>query len=438
METRRIRGRIAAFLVPAGMLLAVIALGAALAVWVWLPRGGALAQRVAEYATERLGVPVRIEGAHWALWPTPTLVLTGLATGQPQPITVRRVAARTTLAALWRRELAIERLDVQGAALPGESLRAFRGRVQGPSALAAPVPGWRLAVVPLAHLHVEDLRWIDRRGAALAWEGALDFDAGWLPRQAVLMRRDAPQAVRLQLARDGQAARWRIAIGAGGGSGDGQVTLQAPADGPLMLEGELAWRGVDIEALLAAFGHPSPVAGRLEGTTTLRTQARQPAALPRGLRTHTRFTVQPAMLTRLDLARAVATVGVSRGGRTALDSLSGVLDTQAAGDATVLWFSQLQARTGLLTASGSLRLQDGSMDGALAVDVVNGVVGLPVKIGGTVASPELTLSRGALAGAAIGSAVLPGVGTAAGARLGERIEQWFDGQGGSTPPRQRR
>ncbi|MNJ03564.1 hypothetical protein D3C73_1639370 [compost metagenome] len=55
------------------------------------------------------------------------------------------------------------------------------------------------------------------------------------------------------------------------------------------------------------------------------------------------------------------------------------------------------------------------------------MVGVPLKIGGSVAEPEVSMTGGALAGAAVGSAVLPGVGTAIGARVGQQVEKLFGG-----------
>jgi phage tail tape-measure protein len=62
------------------------------------------------------------------------------------------------------------------------------------------------------------------------------------------------------------------------------------------------------------------------------------------------------------------------------------------------------------------------------------VVGVPLKIGGTVSDPELSMTGAALTGAAIGSAVLPGVGTAIGARVGQQVEKLFGGDTEKKPP----
>jgi hypothetical protein len=46
---------------------------------------------------------------------------------------------------------------------------------------------------------------------------------------------------------------------------------------------------------------------------------------------------------------------------------------------------------------------------------------VPLVVGGTLDSPSVTLSRSALAGAAIGTLIAPGVGTAAGAGAGDKL-----------------
>jgi phage-related tail protein len=52
---------------------------------------------------------------------------------------------------------------------------------------------------------------------------------------------------------------------------------------------------------------------------------------------------------------------------------------------------------------------------------------VPLAVGGTVDEPSVTLTRGAIAGAALGTLLAPGVGTAAGAAAGDNLGQKLRG-----------
>jgi hypothetical protein len=54
-------------------------------------------------------------------------------------------------------------------------------------------------------------------------------------------------------------------------------------------------------------------------------------------------------------------------------------------------------------------------------------VGVPLVLGGTLDAPELTLTRSAMLGAAVGTMVMPGVGTGAGASIGDKIGNKLQG-----------
>jgi hypothetical protein len=398
-----------------------------------LPSDDEVATQISAAFEKRFGIALKVGGAHWSLLPIPVLVLSDIATDQPRPITLRRITLQLELSQLLRRVIAIDEVDIESLVLPRASVRAFRGKGPKPQEggdaveLASP---WTLAPVPVEGVKWRDVVWIDRRDIALAYDGELRFDAGWRPRQARVERAGLAQGLppaRLRVDREAGQDRWRTRIDVGGGTWNGVTLFETLADGKLRVSAELDPRQVDIEGLVQAFGRNASVAGKVSGHSTLVAEAGEVGALMRGLRTRTTFSVKPATLTRLDIAKAVSTVGISRGGTTALDEITGTLDTQATGDGTVLQYTNLKANSGMLRISGSLRLFNRKMDGDVAVDLVDGVVGVPLKIGGTVSDPEVSLTGGALTGAAIGSAVLPGVGTAIGARVGQQVEKLFGG-----------
>jgi uncharacterized protein involved in outer membrane biogenesis len=427
-----------------GIAVALL-LGIGALVWVVstrLPTDDEVAAKIAEAFEKRFGVALKVGGAHWSLLPVPVLVLSDIATDQPRPITLRRVSVQLQLAPLLQRVIAVDEIEVEGLVLPRASVRAFRGkgpkpREGGAGVIALPAP-WTLAPVPVEQLRWRDVSWIDRRDISLAYDGDIRFDPGWRPRQARIERAGTASPARLRLDRQAGQDRWRTRIDVGGGTWNGVSRLETQPDGKLQLSAYLEPRQIDVESLAQAFGRRSSVAGKFSGTTTLVAEAasaEELGALIRSLHTRTTFSVQPATLTKLDVAKAVTTAGISRGGTTALDELTGTLDTQGTEDGVVLQYSNLKARSGVLTASGNLKLFNRKLDGEIAVDLVDGVVGVPLKVGGSMSDPELSLTGAALTGAAIGSAVLPGVGTAIGARVGQQVEKLFGGDKPKAAPK---
>jgi len=355
--------------------------------------------------------------------------------------------ARLSWSALLHRRLQIAHIEVEGALLPRASVREFRGRGDDWARMPADNFGaglLTLALIPVEQLGFRDVQWIDRRGIALAYDGRIDFDPGWRPHHAEVVRPGTAAPVTLMLDHEVRAPgqteaagvdRWRVAIDAGSGTCNGQATLETLAGGRWRVTAQLEPRNIDVTQLVEAFGRRSAIAGRIHGKTELRMEAASPSQLVRTLHTRTPFTVKPATLLRFDLAKAVRTAGTSRDGQTSFDELGGTLDTQATDDGTQLRFTQLKARSGLLTASGSATVLNRKLSGEVAVDLVDGVVGVPLKIGGTTEAPELSMTGAALTGAAIGTAVLPGVGTAIGARIGQKVEQLLGGGARKTAPR---
>jgi hypothetical protein len=170
------------------------------------------------------------------------------------------------------------------------------------------------------------------------------------------------------------------------------------------------------------------LSGRLEATTTLELRTGGPGPLLDALQTRSQFAVRDAVVHGVDLARAVKTVGLSRGGETRLDTLAGQLGTRG----QALSLSNLVASSGVLSATGQVNVSAGqALRGrvlvALGPGAIGQAVGVPLVVGGTLQDPELTLTRSALLGAALGTMVMPGVGTGAGASIGEKLGNSLQG-----------
>jgi hypothetical protein len=82
----------------------------------------------------------------------------------------------------------------------------------------------------------------------------------------------------------------------------------------------------------------------------------------------------------------------------------------------------------VLDAAGNLDISPArQLSGRVEVDLKGtaGLVGVPLAVSGTLADPVLLPTRGSMIGAAIGTVILPGVGTSAGSSLGDRIGKMF-------------
>ncbi|MES2183708.1 MAG: glycine zipper domain-containing protein [Pseudomonadota bacterium] len=412
--------------------VAVLLGAAALAAAVWVPNEAQLAQMAAGRLTQALGVPVTIGSLHWQLLPQPLVTMRDARTQQDPPVTIGQVTGWPRLGPLLlHRQISFRRVEATGVSLPQVSLRALSG---AESRMDGSAGGWHAAPVAVERLEFHDLVWIGRRQIPLEFDGAIDFDAAWRPRHAEAERPGVTPPVKLVLDREGGEDRWRADTTVGGGTWNGTLALTQPSPGQMRLTGELAPKGIEVEQMLAAFKRKTVVRGRVSGSTTLEAEGQGIGALVQSLHTRTRFSLAPATLLHFDLDKAIRSVGKEHEGNTRLDSLSGQLDTQNAADGIVLRYTGLKAHSGVLTASGSATLAKRRVDALLAVDLVDGLVGVPLKITGPVTQPEVSVPAGAVAGAAVGTAVLPGVGTAIGARIGGMFGKLFGGGKDKAPP----
>jgi hypothetical protein len=92
--------------------------------------------------------------------------------------------------------------------------------------------------------------------------------------------------------------------------------------------------------------------------------------------------------------------------------------------------SNLVATSGALSATGTVSIAaNRSLNGRVSVDLASskGALGVPLVVGGTLDDPSVTLTRGAIVGAAVGTLIVPGAGTAAGATAGAKIGETLRG-----------
>ena len=407
------------WMVAAGVLAALVG-----AVWLALarlvPSEDELAAQAAAELQSRLGVPVRIGSLRWQFMPVPAVVLRDVRSDQAQAITVKQLTAYPDLRSLLDGRLKLYRADLEGAVLPQLALRELN---KGPDAA-----NLGAAAIPLERLVFRDVTWISRFGRPLVVEGEVEFDPNWRPRQAQLRRPEVQSLTDLTLTRQGQEDRWTTRINLGGGTVNGEMELQARPNGRLHLAGALQPRGVEVAAAMAAFDRHSVVSGKASGETAVSADGATVGELAQTLHTKTSFTMGRDTLLRMDVQKTIRSLGKERSGQTPLDSVTGQLDTRNTPKGMVVSVTGIRASSGVFTASGKARIARRQIDGEFAVDLVDGLVGVPLQLSGPLEKVEVSVPRSAIAGAVIGTAVLPGVGTAIGARLGATLGKIFSSE----------
>jgi uncharacterized protein involved in outer membrane biogenesis len=382
--------------------------------------------RLEQQAGAALGVDVTLGRLDVALWPLPAVAVDRVAVQTRPALTVERIEVRPAWADLLHGKVAPATLIVRRAVLPQPGLDALQAALQKKkhgSQEESDVP-WQ--ILPQRTV-LDGLTWIDAKGAAITLqaEAVLSPDV-WPQQLEAQVVQGRLQGSRLTLQREASHLAWGVALQVAGGTVKGRLELQPAKDAEAewALKGQLQTRDVEVSRLMAPEPTPKsqaaqPLSGRLDASTRLNARTRKPAALLDALQTESTFTVRQAVVHGLDLARAVQTVGMSRGGETPLDTLAGQVHTHG----KAIELNNLVASSGVLSATGQVTVSPSrALSGRISVEL-GGAVGVPLALGGTVSEPQVTLTRGAMIGAAIGTVLMPGVGTGTGASLGDKASE---------------
>lgn len=377
--------------------------------------------RVAKEASQALGVNVTLTRVDVTVWPLPGVSLGGIEIQTRPPLTLEELAVSPSWSGLLRGRIELATVLVRKATLPQVSIDSLIASLQKKKQARKNPRGSEAEndsnsqYIPQRTV-LDQVTWVSAKGSSITLNADARLNAQGLPDDvAVQILKGQWQGAKAHLQRQGND--WTVGMEVGGGTIKGKAQLQ-PALQPgaeFMLKGTLETRTVEVAALASS---AQPVlSGRLDADSTFSVRTASVGALADVLQTHSKFTVHKAVLHGIDLARAIKTVGLSRGGETALDALAGQVHTQGHG----AQLTNLVASSGALSASGNVALAPSrSLSGRVTVEL-GGAVGVPLVVGGTLDAPEVTLTRGALIGAAIGTVVMPGVGTGAGASMGDKV-----------------
>lgn len=406
-------------------LLLVLAAAGVLALQRWIGSDDFRA-RVEREAGDALGVRVTLARVGIDIWPLPALSISGVQVQTRPALTLERVEVRPAWGGLLQGRLELATLLLHGVTLPQGGIDAVltglqRKKREGPTAKGQESEGASaLRYIP-ARTVLDNLTWVSAKGTRVTLDADVRLSPQGLPDDVTVnVLQGAMQGAKARLQRQGND--WTVAVQVGGGTVKGSAQLQPAAQsGPkFALKGQLETRAVEVAALNDT---SKPVlSGRLDADTTFTGHSATLSTLMDALQTQSKFNVRNAVVHGIDLARAVKTVGLNRGGETRLDTLAGQVTTRG----RALQLSGLVASSGVLSATGHVavapsRALSGRVSVDLAARAVGTAVGVPLDVGGTLDSPELTLTRAALIGAAIGTVIMPGAGTGAGASLGDKV-----------------
>ncbi|MBX9962997.1 MAG: AsmA-like C-terminal region-containing protein [Burkholderiales bacterium] len=212
---------------------------------------------------------------------------------------------------------------------------------------------------------------------------------------------------------------------------DGSIAgdLRLGWKGGWKLDGKFTVTDVSIAPLTAAVGAKPALSGRIKAKPVLSAAAGSAGGITDALHVDTDFEITQGVLKGLDLnaaARSVLGSTDAKNGDTKFDQLTGRFAMDPAG----YHFSDLEISSGFLKATGDVTIsKTKELSGDISAEVrgTASLIATPLSLSGTVDDPVVRPSKAALAGAAVGTAILPGVGTAIGARAGEFTKKLFGG-----------
>lgn len=395
------------------------------------------------FASKELGQPVTMEDLRLHLLPRPRVVGHRISVGRRAQVLISELEIEPDLFALasGRRTLRLIRanrvvLDESVLALPGAMPKRAPAEALNVRRLV-------LTAVKLEHPKLElPLFDVDvRLGAGLRLlEARLETHDAKL---RLKVRPSGADALALHL----NATHWKLPLGAPlafdalearGTLRKQQLHLEsvegALYGGKVAGAGQVEWgrqwevagkaqlAGVELVPLQVALGKPAKLSGRLNADAGFSTRAKVPAELRDALRLAGPFEVMGGVYQGVDLARAGELADGPRSGEaTTFEELRGRVELSG----QHVRLQPLCMRSPKLVAGGRVEIApDKSLSGRLDISVAQtgGILGVPVTLSGTTDEVNMRPTKGYLIGAAIGTVLMPGIGTSIGSTLGGRIE----------------
>jgi hypothetical protein len=356
--------------------------------------------------SQRLNQPVTISALRYMLLPSPRLVLEGVTIGATQGVRAERVVAHVMPVAALSGPDSFDTVEAHDVEIEADALGTLPAWTGGRTAGAIQAERLRLIGVKLK-LPDAELEPFDG-DIAFAPNGTIK-EALFTNPKVKLELVPRAEGVRVTL----NAVGWRIPYGppvefglltvrglidqgqvaaaeltgrVAGGDIEGAVTARWA--GPITLQGEFKLERVGIRELLGEVTSDFAARGTLRAQGRFSMQAPDWARLTANPQGEATFSAVRGELTNIDIVRAIQSpaIGALRGGRTAFEELSGVV--QLAGDRYL--YRKLQLGSGPLTAGGAVDVGPGDrVSGRITAELAGRGARSTFVISGTVQDPQL-------------------------------------------------
>jgi uncharacterized protein involved in outer membrane biogenesis len=408
--------------------------------------------KIEKLLSERIKEPVRLKSLRLAGLPLPHLVIEGVEIGKSD-VTVGRIAVTPALLSLLGDIKVIRNVSISGLVINQNALDRLPLWIAGdPRAKPANF------TVLVRSVSLDDAMLKLQKSAFGPFDARVSISGTGQPERADITARDGkfrmavkPEGKKFNI--DVQAKGWRLLVGPPiqfdellvrgvatledanlsevkaklyNGTVTGQTTLGWKKG--LQLKGSYAVSGIELRDLVPMFSPETRLSGRLTAKPAFSANAANVEQLKNALRLETPFDIRDGILDGIDIQKAATSLLTKdSSGQTRFDVLSGHLAMERG----------TQRITGLKVSSGSLAA-DGhvtiaankALSGRINAQVKVGALAaatVPLNIGGTVGSPLAWPTGAAVTGGAIGTVILPGVGTAIGAQAGSWAESLLGG-----------
>lgn len=404
-------------------------------------------EQVQQLATQKLGVPVKIETLRIALIPTPRVNLEGISVGQVDEIRVGKVAAVLDVTTLFDDVRVIRRLDIEQPIIKSSAVALLTPLLAQPGGAAT---------VAIRHITLSQARleWpelvlpqleaeVDMSDVGVLQQAVIRSDDGkltlelrpqgagytasisakqWTPPSGPPIKFDSLTAQLVYLGQQLEVTAFQAQLY--GGKLDGAAQLNWGKQ--WQLSGKFRSEAIEMRDLSRMFSKAVSVSGRISGNGRFSSSAKASDQLSQKLLLDYTFSVSKGILHGMDLVKAASLLikQTGHGGETQFDRLSGQLHTSG----KQIELRNMQVASGLLAANGHVRVSPSrTLHGQVDVELKKGLalVTVPLNVSGTTDAPLVMPTKAAIAGAAAGTAVLGPMGTSIGMKAGSVLDKMF-------------